>query len=206
MKNVIIFAVENERYAVELRWVREIFTLGHVTPVPGAPVHVIGAINVRGMITPVLDISQLALRPQRGGEDSSSPGGPRSEREFTRAGTRAGDGALLIDAESATAALRIAKVDEVSTASYREEMSELVRESAPATALAGTIIDSHGREVALIDPPALVHLSLAMARSLHGIGAPARDPGQGRSAVERDTPEPGAPAHGMPGGGHDDLA
>ena len=37
MKNVIVFALGGARYAVELRWVREVTKLGPVTPVPGGP-------------------------------------------------------------------------------------------------------------------------------------------------------------------------
>src|SRR5947209_3983122 len=37
LRNVIVFALGAARYAVELRWVREVVTLGFVTAVPTAP-------------------------------------------------------------------------------------------------------------------------------------------------------------------------
>ena len=37
LHNVIVFALAGARYAAELRWVREVITLGFVTEVPTAP-------------------------------------------------------------------------------------------------------------------------------------------------------------------------
>lgn len=149
MKNVIIFAVDSQRYAVELRWVREVITLSHVTPIPGAPAHVAGAINMRGAITPVLDLGALA------NEDTPArPAGPDNH-------VVQGDGAVLIDVEGMAMALRMNKVEEVSTVS--ESPGTPAHEASGP--LASAIVDSRGRRVALLDPPELVRLTLALAHA-----------------------------------------
>ena len=96
MKNVIVFALGQARYAVELRWVREVFTVGHVTPVPHAPVAVAGVVNFRGAVMPLIDLD--AVLGRRSGAESG-----------------AGESALLIEVEETTAALRLTSVVEVAT-------------------------------------------------------------------------------------------
>ena len=95
--NVIVFALGAARYAVELRWVREVITLGHVTPVPRAPHAVLGVVNVRGAIVPVLDLE--AVLGRRG------PGAPATE----------GEPAILLEVEGLILALRLTSVVEVAT-------------------------------------------------------------------------------------------
>lgn len=97
MKNVIVFALGHARYAVELRWVREVFTLGPVTPVAHAPDAVAGVVNYRGAIMPILDLGVLL------GEAAA------------RAAAHGGEGAILIEVEDVRAALRVSSVVEVSS-------------------------------------------------------------------------------------------
>ena len=60
--------------AVDLAMVREVLTLGPVTPVPGAPGGVVGAVAVQGKVLPVLDLRAsmdlpaAAARPARQGD------------------------------------------------------------------------------------------------------------------------------------------
>ncbi|MBB3225570.1 purine-binding chemotaxis protein CheW [Luteibacter sp. Sphag1AF] len=49
------FILKEQRYAVLLSSVREVIRCGDVTPVPGAPRDVLGILNLRGQIVPVLD-------------------------------------------------------------------------------------------------------------------------------------------------------
>ncbi|WP_368309280.1 chemotaxis protein CheW [Luteibacter sp. CQ10] len=49
------FSLEGQRYAVALSSVREVIRPGDITPVPGAPDDVLGIVNLRGQIVPVLD-------------------------------------------------------------------------------------------------------------------------------------------------------
>jgi purine-binding chemotaxis protein CheW len=61
---VITFALADERYAVETRYVREVLKLTGCTPVPGAPEFLLGVMNVRGEILAVLDLRQLFGLPR----------------------------------------------------------------------------------------------------------------------------------------------
>ena len=67
LRNVIVFTVGTARYAVELRWVREVVSLGFVTGVPTAPPALGGVCNLHGTILPVLDIAgmRVARQPSR---------------------------------------------------------------------------------------------------------------------------------------------
>ncbi len=96
LRNVIVFTVGAARYAVELRWVREVVSLGFVTNVPTAPTVLGGVCNLHGVILPVLDVSVLL---------GGVPGLP----------ARQGDGALVIEAEGLVCALRVDQVDHVAS-------------------------------------------------------------------------------------------
>lgn len=96
LRNVIVFAIGAARYAVELRWVREVVTLGFVTAVPTAPPAVGGVCNLHGTILPVLDVGALL----------GEPPGPAP---------RQGDGALVIEAEGILCGLRVDQVDHVAS-------------------------------------------------------------------------------------------
>ena len=109
LRNVIVFAIGAARYAVELRWVREVVTLGFVTAVPTAPPALGGVCNLHGTILPVLDVASLLEQP---------PGPP----------PRQGDGALVLEAEGAMCALRVDQVDHV--ASLHEPSGAVVDASA----------------------------------------------------------------------------
>jgi purine-binding chemotaxis protein CheW len=100
LRNVIVFAIGAARYAVELRWVREVVTLGFVTAVPTAPPALGGVCNLHGTILPVLDLAAL-LDPHA---DSSAGPPPRQ-----------GDGALVIEAEGMLCGLRVDQVDHVAS-------------------------------------------------------------------------------------------
>lgn len=49
------FGLKGQRYAVSLAAVREVIRPGDITPVPGSPTDVLGIVNLRGQIVPVLD-------------------------------------------------------------------------------------------------------------------------------------------------------
>jgi chemotaxis signal transduction protein len=96
LRNVIVFAIGAARYAIELRWIREVVTLGFVTAVPTAPPVLGGLCNLHGAILPVLDVAALLELP---------PGPP----------ARQGDGALVLEAEATICALRVDQVDHVAS-------------------------------------------------------------------------------------------
>lgn len=97
MRNVIVFSLAGAHHAVELHWVREVVTLGWVTPVPNAPAAVAGVCNYHGAIVPVVDLEVLAGR-------GAAP-----------ARAHPGEGAVVIEVGDVLTALRTSMVDEVTT-------------------------------------------------------------------------------------------
>jgi purine-binding chemotaxis protein CheW len=59
MTAYVRFRVADEAYAVSVLSVLEVASLGDVTPVPGAPVQILGVRNLRGKILPVIDLAAL---------------------------------------------------------------------------------------------------------------------------------------------------
>ncbi len=54
--HLVTFQLGKEEYGVEIASVQEIIRATDITPVPGAPSHVKGVINLRGKIIPVVDL------------------------------------------------------------------------------------------------------------------------------------------------------
>ena len=132
LRNVIVFSIATgSRYALEIRWVREVVTLGFVTSVPSAPIAIGGVCNLHGSILPVLDICPLLDLP---------PGPP----------PRQGDGALVLEAEGVTCALRVEQVDHV--ASLHETPT-------------GGLLDAGGRPLVLLDPGKLVRRAIELVNA-----------------------------------------
>lgn len=121
LRNVIVFTAAGGRYALELRWVREVVSLGFVTGVPTAPTALCGVCNLHGSILPVLDVAALL---------DKEPGPP----------ARQGDGALVLETEGITCALRVDQVDHVATLPEGP----------------GGLVDAGGRALTLLDPAHLV--------------------------------------------------
>jgi purine-binding chemotaxis protein CheW len=127
LRNVIIFTVGAGRYAIELRWVREVVTLGFVTNVPSAPPALGGVCNLHGQILPVLDVGVLL---------ETVAGLP----------ARQGDGALVVEAEGLTCALRVDQVDHVASLHESE----------------GEVLDATGKPLVLLDPARLIRRALEL--------------------------------------------
>jgi purine-binding chemotaxis protein CheW len=66
---VVAFTLGQEKYGIETRYIREVCPLNELTPLPGAPVFVLGVVNVRGQVLSVIDIGKLFDLPQRGVAD-----------------------------------------------------------------------------------------------------------------------------------------
>ncbi|AHL75375.1 chemotaxis protein CheW [Stutzerimonas stutzeri] len=63
-KQHLSFRVQGARYALALDHVRELIDCGPVTPVPLMPSFVLGIVNVRGCMVPVIDLAaRLDLPP-----------------------------------------------------------------------------------------------------------------------------------------------
>ncbi len=63
---VVEFLLAYETYAIESSFVREVYPLKELTPLPGTPPFVLGIINVRGHILSVLDIKKFFDLPEKG--------------------------------------------------------------------------------------------------------------------------------------------
>jgi purine-binding chemotaxis protein CheW len=106
LKNVIVFSIASHPYAVELRWIREVFNFGHVTPMPLAPLAFVGLVNFHGSILPIIDVTGLEGR------------NPSQARQ--------GECGLLLEVDHQQAALRAHAVDEVSSLASGESESRLI--------------------------------------------------------------------------------
>lgn len=63
---VLEFRLAQESYALETRHVREVYPLKSLTRLPCTPAFVAGIVNVRGRITPVIDIKKFFDLPDMG--------------------------------------------------------------------------------------------------------------------------------------------
>lgn len=61
----VVFSLDGQRYALPLATVQRIVRAVEVTPLPGAPPIVLGAIDVEGTVLPVLDVRRRFLMPWR---------------------------------------------------------------------------------------------------------------------------------------------
>ena len=66
------FRLANECYALETRYVREVYPLKNLAPLPCTPPFVLGIVNVRGRILPVLDLKKFFELPEQGLTDLHS--------------------------------------------------------------------------------------------------------------------------------------
>ena len=63
---LVEFLLAGERYAIESSWVREVYPLKDLTPLPGSPPFIPGMINVRGQIVSVVDLKKFFDLPAKG--------------------------------------------------------------------------------------------------------------------------------------------
>ncbi len=63
---VIEFFLAHERYAVASEYVREVYPLEELTPLPCTPAFVLGIVNLRGEILSVIDIKKFFDLPEKG--------------------------------------------------------------------------------------------------------------------------------------------
>jgi purine-binding chemotaxis protein CheW len=61
--HLVTFNLLKEEFGVEISSVQEIIRAADITPVPGAPPHVQGVINLRGKIIPVVDLRRRFSLP-----------------------------------------------------------------------------------------------------------------------------------------------
>jgi purine-binding chemotaxis protein CheW len=67
--DVVEFLVAHERYGIESRYVREVYPLKELSPLPSVPPFVRGVINFRGRIVSVVDLKRFFELPEKGLSD-----------------------------------------------------------------------------------------------------------------------------------------
>jgi purine-binding chemotaxis protein CheW len=55
-QQLVVFDLGTESYGVDIETVREIIRMQDITKMPGTPAYVQGVINLRGKVTPVVDL------------------------------------------------------------------------------------------------------------------------------------------------------
>jgi purine-binding chemotaxis protein CheW len=63
---IIQFRLAGETYGIASAFVREVYPLKDLTPLPGTPTFVLGIINLRGQILSVVDLKAFFNLPQKG--------------------------------------------------------------------------------------------------------------------------------------------
>lgn len=66
---VVEFLLANEHYGIESLYIHEVYPLKDYTPLPGAPMFVLGLVNVRGRIVSVIDLKKFFDMPDKGISD-----------------------------------------------------------------------------------------------------------------------------------------
>ncbi len=58
-KQLVAFLISGKGYAIEVSWVKEMLPLPKITPIPGVPSFILGAVNVRGNIVTLTDLEEF---------------------------------------------------------------------------------------------------------------------------------------------------
>ncbi|CEA04500.1 Chemotaxis protein CheW [Metalysinibacillus saudimassiliensis] len=68
---VIVFQLEDKEYAIPVSRVQGIERLMHITRVPKTPNYVKGVINLRGVVTPIIDLRERFSLPTSDNQDAT---------------------------------------------------------------------------------------------------------------------------------------
>ena len=66
MLEIIEFIIGGEKYGIESSFVREVYPLKDFTSLPGTPAFILGIVNVRGNIIPIVDLKKFFNLPEKG--------------------------------------------------------------------------------------------------------------------------------------------
>lgn len=67
----VTFQLDDETYGIDVMQIREVLRSPVISPVPGAPVFVLGIINLRGNVVAIIDTRSLFNLPPREVDDTS---------------------------------------------------------------------------------------------------------------------------------------
>ncbi|MBN1432627.1 MAG: purine-binding chemotaxis protein CheW [Methanomicrobiaceae archaeon] len=68
--DVVVFDIGGTLYALDIQLAREIVDMMPITPVPRAPPHIAGIINLRGEITNILNLNRILNLPEHENEET----------------------------------------------------------------------------------------------------------------------------------------
>ena len=63
--SLVVFTLDAQRYAIPLAAIEKVFPTVEITPIPKAPEIVLGVVNIRGRVVPVVDIRRRFRLPER---------------------------------------------------------------------------------------------------------------------------------------------
>ena len=63
---LLAFLLAHETYAIETQFIREVYPLTDLTPLPCTPDYIFGIINIRGQILTILDMKKFFDLPEKG--------------------------------------------------------------------------------------------------------------------------------------------
>ena len=63
---VLVFLLGHETYAIETAFIREVYPLEDLTPLPCTPAYIFGIMNIRGQILTVMDMKKFFALPEKG--------------------------------------------------------------------------------------------------------------------------------------------
>jgi purine-binding chemotaxis protein CheW len=63
---LLAFLLAHETYAIETRFIREVYPLTELTPLPCTPDYIYGIINIRGQILTIIDMKKFFDLPEKG--------------------------------------------------------------------------------------------------------------------------------------------
>jgi purine-binding chemotaxis protein CheW len=61
----LVFSLDDQRYSLHLPAVESVARMVYITPLPGAPEIVLGVVNLRGKVVPIVNIRQRFNLPKR---------------------------------------------------------------------------------------------------------------------------------------------
>ncbi len=63
---VVEFLLFPEKYAIAASFIEEVLTLQEITPLPGTAEHLMGVVNFRGKIVPIINLKNLFMLKEQG--------------------------------------------------------------------------------------------------------------------------------------------
>ncbi|MHB9098281.1 MAG: chemotaxis protein CheW, partial [Syntrophales bacterium] len=63
---LLAFLLAHETYAIETHFIREVYPLTELTPLPCTPDYIFGIINIRGQILTIIDMKKFFDLPEKG--------------------------------------------------------------------------------------------------------------------------------------------